>query len=377
MIPVFEPSIGQEEIDAVVMALGRGEISGSFGRAITDFESQFAAYCGAKHGIACSSGTTALHLAASAADIGPGDEVLTSASTNIATALAVHHHGAMVVPVDSENVTWNLDLDLIESLITPRTKAIIPVHLYGHPVDMDRLNAIARRHNLTVIEDAAEAHGATCRGRKTGGLSHMACFSFYANKIITTGEGGMIVTSDDQLAEKLRLLRNLAFTTPRFRHEVAGYNFRMTGYQAAMGVAQLAKIEQFIADKRRVAHTYNRLLSDVFGLQLPVELPWARNVYWMYAVTVQPEFGVSRDQLADYLKEQGIETRTFFCPMNQQPCLQKPGRRMPACPVADRLWQRGLYLPSSTNLTEETIAHIAGKIKAAWAGASASRRRAA
>lgn len=376
MIPVFEPCLGQEEIDAVVMALGRGEISGSFGQAITDFETQFAAYCGVKHGIACTSGTTALHLAVAAANIGPGDEVLVSASTNIATALAVHHHGATVVPVDSENVTWNLDLDLLESLITPRTKAIIPVHLYGHPVDMDRLNAIAQRHDLLVIEDAAEAHGATCRGHKTGGLGHMACFSFYANKIITTGEGGMITTSDDAFAERLRLFRNLGFTTPRFRHEVAGYNFRMTGYQAAMGVAQLAKIERFIDEKRRIAATYNRQLRDVFGLQLPVELPWARNVYWMYAVAVQPEYGLSRDELAARLREHGVETRTFFCPMNQQPCLQKPGRRMPPCPVADRLWERGLYLPSSTNLSDETIASIAGKIKAAWAGAGLARRAA-
>ncbi|MEX2186020.1 MAG: DegT/DnrJ/EryC1/StrS family aminotransferase [Pirellulales bacterium] len=376
MIPVFEPSLGQEEIDAVVMALGRGEISGSFGQSIVDFETQFAAYCGAKHGVACTSGSTALHLAVAAANIGSGDEVLLSASTNIATALAVHHHGATVVPVDSENVTWNLDLDLLESLITPRTKAIIAVHLYGHPVDMDRLNAIARRHDLMVIEDAAEAHGATCRGRKTGGLGDMACFSFYANKIITTGEGGMIMTNDDALAERLRLLRNLGFTTPRFRHEVAGYNFRMTGYQAAMGVAQLAKIERFIDEKRRIAATYNRQLRDVFGLQLPVELPWARNVYWMYAVAVQPEFGLSRDELAARLRDQGVDTRTFFCPMNQQPCLQKPGRRMPPCPVADRLWERGLYLPSSTSLSDETIASIAGKIKAAWAGAGLSRRAA-
>jgi perosamine synthetase len=377
MIPVFEPSLGQEEIDAVVMALGRGEISGSFGKAIADFETQFAAYCGAKHGIACTSGTTALHLAVAAAGIGPGDEVLVSASTNIATALAVHHHGATVVPVDSENVTWNLDLDLLESLITPRTKAIIPVHLYGHPVDMDRLMAIAARHDLLVIEDAAEAHGATCRGRTTGGLGDVACFSFYANKIITTGEGGMVTTNDDRVAERIRLLRNLAFTTPRFRHEVAGYNFRMTGYQAAMGVAQLAKIEHFIAEKRRIARAYHRSLADVFGLQLPVEMPWARNVYWMYAVAVHPEFGLNRDQLAQRLREQGVETRTFFCPMNLQPCLQKEGRRMPACPVADRLWERGLYLPSSTNLSDETVATICGKIKSSWAGSAARRRKAA
>ena len=207
------------------------------------------------------------------------------------------HNGATPVPVDSENITWNLNLDLMEALITPHTKAIIPVHLYGHPVDMDRLMEIARKHDLIVIEDAAEAHGALVRGRKIGSFGDMACFSFYANKIITTGEGGMVLTDNDALAERLRLLRNLGFTTPRFRHEVAGYNFRMTGYQAAMGVTQLDKIEAIIEDKRRVAHTYNRYLNDIPGVQLPVELDWARNVYWMYAITIQPDFGLTRDQL--------------------------------------------------------------------------------
>jgi perosamine synthetase len=374
VIPVFEPQIGEEEIAAVVAALRRGEISGSFGRALDDFESRFAAYCECRHAIAVSSGTTALHLAMAAAEIGPGDEVLVSASTNIATALAVHHHGAITVPVDSEPLTWNLDLDLVPALITPRTKAIIPVHLYGHPVDMDRLCELANRHNLLVVEDAAEAHGATCRGRKIGSFGQMACFSFYANKVITTGEGGMVTTSDDRLAERLRLLRNLAFTQPRFRHELAGFNFRMTGYQAAMGLAQLEKIEAIIAEKRRVARTYGEQLAGVRGLQLPSEAAWARNVYWMYAVVVEPDFGLTRDDLAAALKSEGIDTRTFFCPMNQQPCLQRgEGRRMPPCPVADRLWESGLYLPSSSNLSESTIGLICETIKRL----SVSRRRSA
>jgi len=363
VIGVYEPQIGQAEIDAVVAALRRGEISGSFGEAIPQFESQFAAYCGVRHGVACTSGTTALHLAAAAAGIGPGDEVLTSASTNIATALAVYHHGGIVVPVDSENETWNLDLERVESLVTPRTKAIIPVHLFGHPVDMDRLTRIARRHNLIVIEDAAEAHGATVRGRRVGSFGHMACFSFYANKIITTGEGGMVVTNDDKLAERLRLLRNLGFTKPRFRHEVAAFQFRMTGYQAAMGVAQLAKIEHILQEKRRVAGAYYEHLADVPGLQLPVEKEWATNVYWMFAVVVTPDFEITRDKLAAKLLADGIETRTFFCPMNQQPCFQRPGRTMPACPVADKLWERGLYLPSSPDLTERSIEHVCERIE--------------
>jgi len=367
MIPVFEPVIGEEEIEAVVAALRRGEVSGTFGRALVEFEQEFAAYCGCKYGVAVTSGTTALHLAVAAAGIGPGDEILVSASTNIATALAVVHNGAIPVPVDSEDITWNLNLELIDSLITPKTRAIMPVHLYGHPVDMERLMDIARRHDLVVIEDAAEAHGATCRGKKVGSFGDMGCFSFYANKIVTTGEGGMVVTNNESFADRLRLLRNLAFAKPRFRHEVAGYNFRMTGYQAAMGLAQLRKIDHIISEKRRVAQTYTRYLQDIPGLQLPVELDWALNVYWMYAVVVQPKFGLSRDQLVEALWAEGIETRTFFCPMNQQPCLQSlPGFREISCPVADLLWETGLYLPSSWNLTEETIKQIADSIRRAY-----------
>jgi perosamine synthetase len=364
-IPVHEPDIGAEEIDAVVAALKRGEISGSFGTALPEFETKFAAYVGVRHGVACTSGTTALQLAVAAAGVGMGDEVLMSTSTNIATALAAYHNGAVSVPVDSEPVTWNLDPNLIEGLITSRTKAIIPVHLFGHPAEMDRIMAVARRHRLVVIEDCAESHGATWQGRMTGSFGDMACFSFYANKIVTTGEGGMVVTDDDGLAERLRLLRNLAFTKPRFWHELPGYNFRMTGYQAAMGLAQLAKIERFIAAKRRVAHTYNRLLEGVRGLQLPPELPGARNVYWMYALVVLPEFGLTRDELAARLAAENIETRTFFCPMGQQPFLrEQPGFRDVPSPVADRLWERGLYLPSANSLDEATIAR----------GCDASRR---
>jgi len=360
MIPVFEPDIGEGEIEGVVAALRRGEISGSFGTAIPEFESLFAAYVGCKHGIAMSSGTTALHAAVAAAGIGPGDEVLVSAMTNIATALAVAHNGAVPVPVDSESTTWNLDLDLVERLITPRTRAIIPVHVYGHPVDMDQLMRLADKHNILVIEDCAESHGATVRGRMTGSFGQMGCFSFYANKIITTGEGGMVTTNDDALAERLRLLRNLAFTQPRFRHEILGFNFRMTGMQAAMGVAQVKRIEGVIAGKRRLAAAYNRALVGLSWLQLPAELEWARNVYWMYSVVLRPESGLRRAEVVKALQSSGVETRTFFCPMNAQPALQKlSGFREVPCPVADGLWERGFYLPSSTNLTDADVAHIA------------------
>jgi perosamine synthetase len=373
MIPVFEPVISEEEISAVVAALRKGELSGTFGDSLNEFEKRFAEYSDSMYGVAVTSGTSALHLAVAAAGIGPGDEVLVSASTNIATALAVVHNGAIPVPVDSEKNTWNLDINLIPSLISPKTKAVIPVHLYGHPVDMDRLMIEAQKYNLIVIEDCAESHGATCRGRKTGSFGEMGCFSFYANKIITTGEGGMVITSNDVLASRLRLLRNLAFTKPRFRHELAGFNFRMTGYQAALGLVQLKKIEYIIAEKRRIAQTYNHYLSDVQGIRLPQEAEWARSVYWMYALVIKPEFGMTRDLLMEWLYERGIDSRTFFCPMNQQPCLESlPGFRKLPCPVADRLWETGLYLPSTYTLKERQVEEIARLIRHAYEHAQKS-----
>ncbi len=363
-IPVHEPEIGEEEIEAVVAALRRGEISGTFGQALPEFEEKFAAYCGCKHGIAVTNGTTALQMAVTAAGVGAGDEVLMSASTNIATALAAYYNNAVPVPVDSEPVTWNLDPSLIEELITPRTKAIIPVHLFGHPCAMDQIMEIATKYGLAVIEDCAESHGATLNDQMTGSFGGMGCFSFYANKVITTGEGGMVTTNDDRLAEKLRSLRNLCFGQPRFVHQEAGYNFRMTGYQAAMGLAQLGKIEQIIEQKRRIAQTYNTYLNDVPGVQTPAELPGVRNVYWMYAVSIEPEFGRSRDELADILREQGIDTRTFFCPMGQQPFLQEQaGYRDIPCPVADHLWESGFYLPSANSLDEGSIRRICDAIR--------------
>jgi perosamine synthetase len=364
VIPVFEPNIGDEEAEAVADAVRRGEISGSYGVEIECFEREFADYIGVRHGVAVTSGTAALHVAVAALELEPGSEILVSASTNIASALAAYHNGHVPVPVDSERMTWNLDLDLLESLITSRTRAIVPVHLYGHPVDMDALVEIAERHGLAVIEDCAESHGATVRGRKTGSLGDLGCFSFYANKIITTGEGGMVTTNDDRLAERLRLLRNLAFGTPRFLHVEAGFNFRMTGVQAAMGRVQLRKIEPTIEHKRRVAHTYTSLFAAVPGIRTPVELEWARNVYWMYAIEVGEEFPLARDALAASLAESGIGSRTFFCPLTMQPFLQRqPGFRRVPCPVAEGLWETGLYLPSSVTLTEDELTTIVDRIR--------------
>jgi perosamine synthetase len=243
---------------------------------------------------------------------------------------------------------------------------------------MDRLRTIVEPRGLLVIEDCAESHGATVRGRMTGSFGQMGCFSFYANKIITTGEGGMVTTSDDALAERLRLLRNLAFTQPRFRHEALGYNFRMTGMQAAMGLVQARRIESIVADKRRLAQAYNRRLAGADWLQLPPELPWARNVYWMYSVAIRAESGIDRGAVLRSLRDAGVDTRTFFCPMNQQPALRAlPGFRADPCPVADGLWERGFYLPSSTKLTEQEIDRVSEAVLAAGraAGSRAAQAR--
>ncbi len=368
MIPVFEPLITDADIQAVVEALKRGEISGTFGDSIPQFEKEFSSFIGCEYGIAVNSGTSALHLAVLAAGIKPGDEVLLSTSTNIATALAVIHAGATPIPVDSEFETWNINLDLIEGLVSEKTQAILPVHLYGHPVDMDRLMEIAERYSLTVIEDCAESHGATCRGRMTGSFGDMGCFSFYANKVITSGEGGMIVTNNEEYASKLRSLRNLAFTTPRFIHYEAGFNFRITGFQAALGRSQFRRIFEILQKKRKIAQTYYRFLAGIPGLRLPVELDWAVNVYWMYGIVLLPDAKVTRDELIGLLQGDGIDTRTFFCPMNQQPVLRNMhGFKEIECPVADRLWRDGLYLPSSLTLTEQNIIHIAETIRKVFA----------
>lgn len=364
MISVYEPAIGKEEIKFVLNAVKSGELSGTFGKYIENFEKEFANYSGCKYGVAVSSGTTALHLAVSAAGIKKGDEVLLSSSTNIATALSIVHNGGVPVPVDCEEETWNLDVSLLESLITKKTKAIIPVHLFGHPVDMIELMKIAKKHKLKVIEDCAESHGASYKKKMTGSFGDMGCFSFYANKIITTGEGGMVVTNNKSLYKKLKLLRNLAFEQPRFKHKYLGFNFRMTGYQAAMGLAQTRKLDKIIKQKRRVASCYNKHLRDIEGLQLPVENRHYKNVYWVYAINLKPSFGINRNELMKKLKNEGIETRTFFCSMSDQPCLKKiKGFRRIKTPIASRIWETGLYLPSSHTLSNKVIEFISKKIK--------------
>ena len=322
MIPVFEPEIGEAEIAAVVAALRRGEISGSFGETIPAFETEFSAYVGCAHGVAVTSGTTALHLAVAALDLPAGSEILVSASTNIATALACYHNGCVAVPVDSEDETWNLDLDLIDSLITPRTRAVIPVHLFGHPVAMDRLMEIATRHNLVVIEDCAESHGASWRGRMTGSFGHMACFSFYANKVITTGEGGMVTTQDAALADTMNMLRNHgASISEEQRHKgprpyllpefnLLGFNYRMTDLQGAVGLVQLGKLDKFINERQRWAEYYREQLADLSWLRMPIFPEGGGHAWQAFVTYVDPKQApLPRNEIMERLQSKGVSTR--------------------------------------------------------------------
>lgn len=368
-IPVAQPVLGDRERDNVLSALQDGAISGFFGHYIGQFEQEFADYCGCTHGVAVSSGTAALHVALAAVGVGRNDEVLVATLTNMATFFAVHYLGATPIPIDIEAETLNLDPRLLESKITPRTKAILVVHLFGHPVDMDPVLEIAARFGLAVIEDCAEAHGAEYKGRKVGSLGTIGCFSFYANKIITTGEGGMCTTNDPALAEKIRSLKSLAFGTGnKFMHSAIGYNYRMTNLQAAIGCAQMARIETIVTMKRELAGEYTRLLQGCRELQLPVEKDYARNVYWMYHVVLTGKAAGARAAIMAGLAAAGIETRETFIPYNLQehlPVAAGIGRE--DCPLANRVAYSGFYLPSGPVLAAEDIAFVAERLLAAVA----------
>lgn len=368
-IPVCEPCLAGNEERYVLDALRSGWI-GSSGKYLSGFEAGFAAYCGAGHGIATSNGTTALHLALTALGVGEGDEVLMPDFTMAAVLFAVLYCGAKPVFVDAEPDTYNLDPRLLEAKVTRRTKAIIAVHTYGHPCEMTPILAVARRHGLKVLEDAAEAHGAEYRGRKCGSLADIAAFSFYSNKIVATGEGGMVVTGDDRLADRCRYFRNLCFPTkgPRdYRHKDLGFNYRFTNIQAAIGLAQLEKIEEYVEKRRAHARFYNARLAGLPGVSLPVERPWAKNVYWMYGVCLDARAtGIDRDEFAERLLERGVETRPFFKPMRtQRPYQARFGRVKGRFPVSDRLAREGLYLPSGSGLKDAELERVCGAVRAA------------
>ncbi len=373
MIPVNEPLLRERELEYVTECVRTGWIS-SAGHFITDFEQKWAAYCGRKHGIAVCNGTAALQVAIATLDLKPGDEVIMPTFTIVSCASAVIYNDGIPVLVDSDPRTWCMDVNQARDRITPKTRAIMPVHIYGHPVDVDPLLDLADEYGLAIIEDAAEAHGAEYLSkrnsdhptwRRCGSFGDLSAFSFYANKLVTTGEGGMVLTDDPQLAEKARFLRNLCFLPERrFYHEELGFNFRMTNLQAAVGLAQLERIDEIIASKRWMGQEYTCRLKDIEALQLPVEESWAHNVYWMYGLVLSEEAGMDAREFAQRLRERDVDTRPFFLGMHEQPVFHKRGLFLNEnYPVAERIARQGLYLPSGLALTEDQLARVCDAVR--------------
>jgi len=360
-IPVCTPLLDGAEREYVEKCLAANCIS-SQGEFVPRFENRFAELCKVPHAVACSTGTAAIHLALESLDIGPGDEVIIPAFTLIVSANMVCLTGAKPVLADVRPDTWCIDPERIEERITKRTRAIMVVHMYGHPCDMDAIMDIAQRHKLRVIEDAAQAHGAWYYGRPVGSIGDVGCFSFYANKTITTGEGGMVVTRDVGIADRAAMLRNQAFGEERFVHAQVGFNYRMTSIAAAIGLAQCERFADKVQRKRSIAAHYDELLADTDCVQRPAHGKGCEPVCWMYGVVLQDSFGRSKQEVRDELAAAGIETRSFFIPMNQQPVFQGGHRRWPdlrgSFPVSERLGERGLYLPTGLDLTREDQAWI-------------------
>jgi perosamine synthetase len=364
-IPVNTPLLSGYEMKYVTECIETGWIS-SEGPFIGRFEEEFASYIGSKHGIAVSNGTAALDIAVAALGIGPGDEVIMPTFTIISPAMQVVRSGAIPVLVDSDLLTWNMDVAQIEAKITPKTKAIIVVHIYGLPVDMDPVLALCKKYNLKLIEDAAEVHGQAYKGRKCGTFGDISTFSFYPNKHITTGEGGMCLTDDPDLAARCRKLRNLAFEPdkPRFVHYELGWNYRMTNLQAALGLAQLEKIEMHIEKKRMIGRMYQENLSGLTGFQLPLpSMAYAANIYWVFGLVADTE--VRKEKMVAHLGKHQIGTRPFFWCLHEQPVFQNMGFFLgESYPVAEKLARNGFYLPSGLGLNIEELEIVANMIKA-------------
>lgn len=353
-IPVYEPWLGELE-EQMLLETVRSTWISSNGKFIRQFEEEFAAYCGSAYGVSTSNGTTALHLAVHALGIGPGDEVIVPALTFVASANTVQYTGARPVFADVDAESWTISPDQVAALITPRTKAIMPVHLYGQMADMPALMEIAHVHKLWVIEDAAEAHGASMDGQRAGSWGTIGAFSFFANKIITTGEGGMVLTNDTQLAARCRQLRDHGMPPERrYWHDEVGFNYRITNMQAAVGVAQMTRIDEVIRRKRAIAGQYTRELADVPGITLATEGEGTFSVFWMVSALIDAPFPLSRDELVVALRQEGIDSRPFFHPLDTLP----PYRSATPCPTALNLSRRGINLPSSPTLTPAQVSRI-------------------
>ena len=368
-IPVNEPDLSGNERKYLNECIDTGWIS-SEGPFIREFEQRFAARVGRAHGIAVCNGSAALDAAVAALGIGPGDEVILPTFTIISCAAAVSRLGGVPVLVDCDSRSWNMDVSAIEEKITSRTKAIMPVHIYGLPVDMDPILEIAARRNIAIVEDAAEMIGQTYRDKPCGSFGDLSTFSFYPNKHVTTGEGGMIVTDDDNLAEHCRGLRNLAMKAPRrFVHDEIGWNFRMTNLQAAVGLAQLERLDDFIPRKRRIFDRYTELLSDIPSLQLPVACTeYARNINWVYGLVIDDSVPFDADEAMKRLAEKKIGTRPFFWPMHEQPVYRRAGLfRDESYPNAERIARRGFYLPSGLTLSDKQMEQVSQAVHEVFA----------
>jgi len=364
-IPVNEPLLNGNEEKYLIQCIRTGWIS-SEGPFVKQFEEQFAARVDRKYAIAVSNGSVALDAAVVALNIRKGDEVIMPSFTIISCAAAIVRTGAIPVLVDCDQDTWNMDVAQVEARITPRTKAIMVVHIFGLPVDMDPLLALADKHGLKIIEDAAEMHGQTYRNKPCGSFGDISTFSFYPNKHITTGEGGMIVTDDPVLADRCRSLRNLCFKPEqRFIHDELGWNLRMTNMQAALGVAQLERLDEFVGIKRRMGASYTKLLDSTLGIQLPLaRTEYAENIYWVYGMVLNDDILFDAKEAMSRLGKQGIGSRPFFWPMHEQPVFLKMGLFTgESYPVAERIARRGFYIPSGMALKAEQIERASSAVK--------------
>lgn len=363
-IPIAEPSIGEREVELVTDAVRSGWVS-SIGEYVNAFEAELARRCGVAHAVATSNGTTALHLALAVAGIGPDDEVIVPSLTFVATAAAVRYVGATPVLAESDPSHWCVDPEDVAGRITGRTRALVAVDLYGHPADMDALDGLAAEHDLVVVEDAAEALGATYRGRPAGSLARLGVLSFYGNKLITTGEGGAVLTDDPALAERARFLRDHAMDAERrYWHGEIGFNYRITNLQAALGVAQLERLDEFLARKRQIAAAYRAGLSGIGGLSVQEEADWVESSWWMTTLLVDPASGIDRGELAARLRSDGVDSRPTFVPLHELP----PYRQTGPLPVAEAIGSRGISLPSSTSLSDAEIEWVVAAVRRAMAG---------
>jgi len=363
-IPVNEPLLNGNEKKYLEQCIDTGWISAE-GPFVRKFEAQFAARVERQHAMAVTNGSAALDLAVEVLDVGPGDEIIIPTFTIISCAAAVVRAGAIPVVVDCDPRTWNMDVAQIEKKITPKTRAIMVVHIYGLPVDMDPILGLSQKHGLRVIEDAAEAHGLTYKGNPCGSFGDISTFSFYPNKLVTTGEGGMVLTNDGELAARCKSLRNLCFgTDKRFVHESLGWNMRMSNLQAAVGVAQLERLDEFLVIKRRIGNQYTELMADIECIQLPhVSTAYAKNCFWVYGVVLKDNAPFDAPEVMHRLGGVNIGTRPFFWPIHEQPVFLKMGLfKNEKCQIAERIARRGFYIPSGLGLTEVQINRVADEI---------------